>query len=175
VFAGRIEKIKGLHILMESLAYVDVPVHLAIIGATWDADYAKHIEDQSEIINEKGFHKVMFLGNLDQHDLVPWYQRAAVVVCPFLYETYSNVIRESLACGTPVISTGSHLVENGSDGIVLASKDPKDIARRLNKLLKERGERLRLGREGRRIIEQHFSWESIVKSLSKVYETMLAN
>jgi glycosyltransferase involved in cell wall biosynthesis len=80
-----------------------------------------------------------------------------------------------LACGTPVISTGSHLVENGSDGILLVSKDSKAVADSLNKLLNNRDMRTKLGEDGRRTIEQSFSWESISRNLVTVYEKMLLN
>jgi len=175
LFVGRIEKIKGLHILLEALPHVEVPVHLAIIGSRWNAEYANYLEQLANDINQKGFHKVMFLGSINQRDLARWYQQAAVVVSPFLYEPYSNVIRESLACGTPVISTGSHLVENGSDGILLVSKDSKAVADSLNKLLNNRDMRTKLGKDGRRTIEQSFSWESISRNLVTVYEKMLLN
>jgi len=127
----------------------------------------------SHAINENGVHKVKLLGPMDQSDLVPWYQKAAVLVCPFLYETFSTVTLEALACGTPVVSTGTHLLKNGSDGILVTPKNPRKLATAIKKLLENRKMREKLGREGRKLIEQHFSWESVVKKLAKVYKDML--
>jgi glycosyltransferase involved in cell wall biosynthesis len=174
LFVGRIDRIKGLHILIEALAHVEVPVQLAIIGPKWNAEYVKEIEETSVKINRIGFHKVMFLGNKDQKDLVPWYQKASILACPYLYETYSNVIRESLACGTPVISTGAHLVKDCSDGILLSDRDPKNLAKGINTLLKDKQMRERFGSDGRKTIERHFSWKSIVEDLAQIYENMLS-
>jgi glycosyltransferase involved in cell wall biosynthesis len=114
----------------------------------------------------------MFLGELNQKELVPWYQKASLLACPYLYETYSNVIRESLACGTPVVSTGTHLYEQGSDGVVLAPKDPKRLAEAVESLIKDKEMRKKCGEEGRRVVERFFSWESILKDLSEIYESM---
>jgi glycosyltransferase involved in cell wall biosynthesis len=173
LFVGRIDKIKGLHILLESLSYLKTPVQLAVVGPRWDEKYTKQIEEMAHIINEKSVHKVMFLGELNQKELVPWYQKASLLVCPYLYETYSNVIRESLACGTPVVSTGTHLYEQGSDGVVLAPKDPKKLAEIVESLMKDKEMRKKCGEEGRIIVKRFFSWESIVNDLSEIYESML--
>jgi glycosyltransferase involved in cell wall biosynthesis len=172
LFVGRIDRIKGLHILLKALSYLKTPVRLAVVGPRWDEKYAKQIEEMSHAINESGTHKVMFLGELNQKELVPWYQKASLLACPYLYETYSNVIRESLACGTPVVSTGTHLYEQGSDGVVLAPKDPKRLAEAVESLIKDKEMRKKCGEEGRRVVERFFSWESILKDLSEIYESM---
>jgi glycosyltransferase involved in cell wall biosynthesis len=173
LFVGRIYKIKGLHILLEALSYLKIPTTLAVVGPKWDREYSKEIEKMAEAINEKGIHQVMFLGAMNQDDLVSWYQKASILVCPYLYETHSNVVREALACGTPVVSTGTHLFENCHDGISVVPKNPPDLARAIGKLLDNREMRESYGKEGRKIIEQNFSWGYIVKDLTNIYEKML--
>ena len=173
LFVGRIYRIKGLHVLLQALPYIKTPVKLNIIGPPWDPEYVKEIEEVAQKINATGFHKVSLLGEMTQSELVSWYQRASVLVCPYVYETCSNVIRESLACGTPVVSTGSHLIEGGSDGILLARLDPKDLAKAISKLLSENEVRKRFGEEGRGVIEQYFSWESVIKDLVKLYNNLI--
>lgn len=173
LFVGRIDRIKGLHILLKALPYIEIPVKLIIIGPLWDPEYVKEIEEMSNAINKTGFHTVTLLGEMESNDLAPWYQKAAVLVCPYLYETYSNVIRESLACGTPVVSTGSHIFEDRSDGILLSSQNPIDLANTISKLLNEQELRAKLGKEARKMIEQCFSWDSVIKDLIEIYEDML--
>lgn len=175
LFAGRIARIKGLHILMKALSYVEIPLQLAIIGRAWDEEYFKEIEGMARDINAKGIHNVMLLGEMDQTQLVLWYQKASVLVCPYIYETYSNVIRESLACGTPVVSTGNHLLEGSPDGIAIVPKDAEKLADAISELLKNDEIRRKAGREGRRTIEQHFSWQTILKDLIGVYEDMISS
>ncbi len=173
LFVGRIDRIKGLHVLLKALTYVKFSVKLVIIGPQWDPEYFKEIVDLSSAINATGFHNVTLLGELNSSDLVPWYQKASVLVCPFVYETCSNVVRESLACGTPVVSTGSHLLENHSDGILLAHWDPEDLANAINKLLGEPAFRERFGKDGREIIERYFSWKKSIDDLVKIYDDIL--
>lgn len=173
LFVGRIDRVKGLHILLDALSYIEIPLQLAIVGPAWDAKYVEQIEAMASAINENGLHKIMLLGNKDQNELVPWYQKASVLVCPYLYETFSNVVRESLACGTPVVSTGRHLTEDSSDGILLASKDPKSLANSITKLITDKKLKERLGQKGRKVAEQRLSWEGITTALVKIYKDML--
>ena len=173
LFVGRIDRIKGLHTLLQALPYVKIPVKLTIIGPPWDPDYAREIGKMSQEINSASFHTVTIIGELNSADLVTWYQRASILVCPYIYETFSNVVREALACGTPVVSTGSHSIENCSDGVTLARQNPQDLANVINNLLEKPQVCERLGKQGRSIIEQYFSWDSVVKDLIKLYEDTL--
>lgn len=170
LFVGRLYKVKGLHILLQALRYVETPVKLVVIGPLWDSEYVREIRELTDSINRIGFHRITLLGELDLSVIIPWYQRAAIVVCPFVYELCSNVVREALACGAPVISTGTHIVENCSDGILTAAKDPKALADAINFLLKERSVRRRMGDEGRNVIERHYSWKSIIEELLRLYQ-----
>ena len=173
LFVGRMDRIKGLHSLLKALTYIEIPVKLIVIGPPWDPDYVKEIEVLANSTNAAGFLQIFLLGGTGSIDLARWYQRASVLVCPYIYETHSNVVREALACGTPVVSTGSHLLEDRSDGILLSRQDPKTLAKDISKLLENHDLRERFGKEGRRVIEQLFSWESVVKDLVKTYEDML--
>lgn len=173
LFVGRIDRIKGVHTLMEALPLIGLPVQLAIIGSKWDQEYVKELETMSEAITKKGIHKIMFLGAMDQKEIIPWYQKASILVCPYVYETHSNVVREALACGTPVVSTGSHLSEECADGILLTPRNPEKLAEAIEKLLRNKKMREEYGKTGRTYVEKNLSWDSIIKALIRLYLEML--
>lgn len=175
LFVGRIYAFKGLHVLIKALSCLRIPTQLVVIGPEWDAEYVKKIKEMSNAVNEKSFHKVKFLGAMDATDLVPWYQQAAVVVCPYIVEASSLVTLEALACGTPVIGTGNDVLRNGVNGIVVPPRDSKKLADALKKLLEDSKLREKCGEEGRRIVEQYFSWERAANKLSRIYEAILRN
>jgi glycosyltransferase involved in cell wall biosynthesis len=170
---GRIDRIKGLHLLIRALSYLKTPVRLVIIGPRWDSEYFDEIEQMCRVIIRKGFHKIEMYGQMNQDDLVPWYQQATLLVCPYLYETHSNVVREALACGTPVISAGTHFLQNGSDGILVVPKDPIKIADAIEKLLEDAKLRNDYSRLGRKLMEEYFSWECVIQKLNNIYSMML--
>jgi glycosyltransferase involved in cell wall biosynthesis len=173
LFVGRIDEIKGLHFLIEALYHVKNPIELAIIGPIWDIDYFKKIEELIKKVNKTGFHSVKLLGGMVQDELLAWYQKASFLVCPFVYETGSNVVRESLSCGTPVISSGCHLTDNGPDGILLSRNEPQELAEAIDNLLSNPDLRNRFGLEGRLVMEQVFSWNRITNNLIQLYTDML--
>ena len=177
LFVGRIERIKGLHILLRALSYLKIQTQLAIIGSWWDMKYAEEIKQMYHKINEKRIHKVKYLGAMTQSSLVPWYQKATIFVRPDIVGLSSgSTSREALACGTPVIATGGgeDLIKDGVNGILVPHNDPKRLADALKKLLEDKELREKYGREARRTIEQYFSWKSVITRFVKVYEDMLS-
>lgn len=169
LFVGRIDRIKGLHLLLEALQYVRTPIQLVIIGPKWNEKYYREIEQMSEEINGNGFHRVNLLGSLPHKDLINWYQKAATLVTPYLYETFSYVTLEALACETPVVSTGTHFLKDYPDGLIVTSANPKSIARAVEKLLLNHELREKYGLYGRKLVENFFSWESVIEKLKKIY------
>lgn len=174
LFVGRIDKNKGLHILLKSLSYLSFKTQVAIIGPRMDTRYFEEIEKMCHKINEEGFHTVTYLGSMRQNDLVPWYQKATVLVRPdLLAVSGGNTAMEALACGTPVIGTGNYVVKHDSNGIIVPSNNPEKLAEALHKLLADKKLRERYEKEGRIIMEQCFGWERLTLALINVYERML--
>jgi UDP-glucose:(heptosyl)LPS alpha-1,3-glucosyltransferase len=63
------------------------------------------------------------------------YREADLFVFPSLYDPFANVVLESLACGTPVITTSTNgsaeIIEEGRNGYVISGESgpaPEDIA-----------------------------------------------
>ncbi len=173
LFVGRLDRVKGLHILLEALQYLKIPVKLVIIGPSFDPSYSREIEAKSQEVNRRGIHNVIFMGEMVSTDIVSWYQNATILVCPYVYETYSNVVLEALACGTPVLSTGTHLIEDRNDGILLTKKDPLELANAIDNALTDQELLTEFGKAGRRVIEEFFSWDAIINDFTKLYESML--
>jgi glycosyltransferase involved in cell wall biosynthesis len=169
---GRIDRVKGLHVLLESLSYLDFNTQVVIIGPVIDSKYFEQIEKKSSEINKQGFHKVNYLGEMGQKGLIPWYQKATVLARPDLIGASGAGVStlEALACGTPVIGVKNHVVRDGVNGFIVPANDPRKFAEALRKLLVDQTLRQRYSRAGRRIIEETFSLESAVTTLIKVYK-----
>lgn len=176
LFVGRITRSKGLHILLKTLAQVTSPTRLAIIGPTDDMKYAETCIDMIKQLNERGIHSAKYLGVMDEKSLIPWYQKAAILVRPDL-DRFSGGLTslEALSCGTPIIGTGNHVVRNGVNGLTVSPNNTKELADALNELLQNRELREEYGMKGRKMIEECFSWQKIVQHLAKIYEAVLSN
>jgi len=176
LFVGRIDRIKGLHVLMESLHLLKFKTEVAIIGPVSDSGYFEQISKMLLEINEEGVHTVKYLGSVDQYDLVSWYQKATVLVRPDLVGISGAGIStmEALACGTPVIGVQNHVVRDRIDGRIIPRNNPAMLAESLRELITEKGLARKYGKEGRRIIEDDFNLKAALNRLVKVYEGLLS-
>ncbi|MFH1597269.1 MAG: glycosyltransferase family 4 protein [Pseudomonadota bacterium] len=119
--------------------------------------------------------RVKFWG--PQGEVASFYQAATVLALPTLYDPCSNVVLESLACGTPVVTTAangaSEFLTPGLSGEILTQPDDvAGLAQALAAYL-ERGpdpERRRAAQEA----VAHLSWETTVAQTIAVLEETAA-
>jgi polysaccharide biosynthesis protein PslH len=104
--------------------------------------------------------------------------QAAVSVIPMRIGGGSRLkLLEALAAGLPVVSTalGAMGLPGLVDGLQLRiTDDPQAFAAAVVTLLARPELAERLGRCGRRFVEQHFDWQAIAPSLLGVYEQLAA-
>jgi glycosyltransferase involved in cell wall biosynthesis len=75
-----------------------------------------------------------------------------------------------------VITTACHFPElAAAEGAIVVTPDADDITRGLLNLLERSPrERLRLGQNGRRLVEQHYTWDQQAQRLASVYHWLIA-
>ena len=78
------------------------------------------------LIDRKGLQdQVVFTGRVSEVGLAAWYRGAIATVFPSLYEGFGLPVAESMACGTPVITSQiSSMPEVGGDAAMYV--DPRD-------------------------------------------------
>lgn len=120
--------------------------------------------------------RIHFVSNISDEELGLLYVGATATIFPSLYEGFGLPVLESMACGTPVISSNtSSLPEVGGDVPVYI--DPLD-----NRSIKEAimffdgngFDRKELVKKGIARAEQ-FSWEECVKQTVSVYQKCLSD
>ena len=178
LFVGRLQKLKGVHVLLQALSGLKVPTQIAIVGPfdQSDLNYTNEIKKMVSSINEKGLHKVQLMGPLGEADLVNWYQKSVVLVRPDLNGISGGLTTlEAFACGTPVLGTGNHIVKDGVNGLIVPPNNPEELEKALTKLLEDEELSRRYGLEGRKFVEDNYSWKKIAGELIKMYEAFLRN
>ena len=178
LFVGRITAVKGLHILFKALRYLRIPVRLAVVGpAAWDRDYYLDMLDLMKMENQKAKHEIMYLGALDQVEIVKWYRKASIFILPSFREGFPITVLEALSCETPVIATPvggvPEVVENHKNGILVPQNDPIKLAKAIEFLLENRNIRTGFGLRGRKIVVKEFSFKVVVPKLCTIYERIL--
>ena len=92
-------------------------------------------------------------------------------------EGFSNSILEYMAAGRAVVATNvggaSEAVVEGETGHLVKSGDHQAMAERIIELLRDPARRVRMGLNGRRVVEERFSCESRLLNTSALYQRML--
>lgn len=177
LFVGRITYEKGLHVLLKSLGSLKTKTHVVIIGPPdWDTGYFQEIQSEINNENRRGFHKITYLGTQEQDSVVKWCQKASVLVLPSFKEASSLAILEALSCGTPIVATNidgiREVVNEGKDGILVPMNNSLQLASAIQYLLDNDTVRTNFGREARLSVEEHFSFDSAIRNLCRIYREL---
>jgi glycosyltransferase involved in cell wall biosynthesis len=150
----------------------NMPHHLVLAGppdSAWNA--AKQFVSEKKLTD-----RVHFLGHVHlTEDLVDLYNAADLFVFPSFYEGWTSPPLESMACGTPVITSNcSSLPETVGEAAILV--DPNDIdslANKMENVLSDKILQRDLITKGFAHVSKH-TWEKSAEKLVQVFEKVLA-
>jgi glycosyltransferase involved in cell wall biosynthesis len=100
IFLSRIEEKKGLELLFEALALVDIPWQLTI-GGTGKEDYVQSLKDKAETL--KFSERMNWLGQVNNEEKFNLMAEHDLAVLTSYNENFANIVVESLSIGTPVL------------------------------------------------------------------------
>ncbi len=136
VFAARLEKNKGITLLLQAISNVKIQipnVKLLIIGS---GPLKEKLQDYVERNNLE--HNVFFSGWLETlNDVARAYNSAKIFINPSLNEGGPRVVLEAMACGLPVITTKVGLmldiINDGENGL-FSDWEPAELADKIIRL-----------------------------------------
>lgn len=151
LFVGRLEKIKGLHTLIESWKQV-ADVDLLVAGS---GTYESELRQQAA-----GNPRIKFLGSLSQKELgALYYHSIACIVPSITFETFGIIIIEAFARKTPVIvrDLGAlpEVVQDSGGGFIY--KTEAELFHAMHRLRSSPAMRQSLGEKGYRSFIRNWS------------------
>jgi glycosyltransferase involved in cell wall biosynthesis len=120
--------------------------------------------------------QVCFTGYVPDNDLTYWYNLAAVLVFPSVYEGFGLPVLEAMACGVPVVAANTSSVPEvlGQAGLLFEPSDITALVDHLIGVLQDRDKMDRLIAAGREQARQ-FRWERSGQQMQEVYQRALQN
>lgn len=113
------------------------------------------------------------VGFVSPTELRPYYERAAIVVCPSRREGYGVVAREAMAHGRPVVAFAvgglADAVDDGVTGLLVPAQDTTALRAAIERLLGDAELRGRLGDAARSSARARFSWPAVTKATIRAY------
>lgn len=168
---GRIHPKKGIDRLLRAWAQLERERdgwELRIVGPSEGG----HAEVLQQLAAELALTNVRFEGPLHGEAKAAAYSKASVFVLPTLHENFGMVVAESLAQGTPVISTvgapWQGLVRERCGWWVEQGPDPLTAALREAMALSDEA-RAEMGARGRAWMRRDFSWNVIAQKMDRLY------
>ena len=128
------------------------------------------------MVNDLGLRdRVLFTGfQMDVSEIIGAFD---VAVLPSFFEGMGRVILEAMAMAKPVVASRvggiPDLLEDGRNGFLVQPGSVGDLAAAIKKLLQDKALAEKMGREGRKMIDDKFSADIMVRSIEKVYRELL--
>ncbi len=120
--------------------------------------------------------KALFLKNLSENELIKWYNKARVIICPSKHEAFGKVIAEAQACGTPAVVTKvgglPEVVEDRKAGFLVDYGEWKFMKEKIEFFLDNPSIAKRMGLNGKKFVKNNFDEKLIVKKLGKLYNEL---
>ncbi len=171
LFVGRIDPLKGIDRLLKAMPLLrnNKGLRLVIIGG--DENSRGEVNKLQRMASELGIQdSVTFQGLVRQEQLPRFYSAADACVVPSYYESFGLVALESLACGTPVVTSDvgemKSVIRQGETGYVVARNTPVELAEKIDLLLL----RAPTTEESSLSIREsvgRFSWSNIAGAITK--------
>lgn len=178
LFAGRIQRLKGPHVLAKAAAILrqerpDIPLRLTFLGAQSGGD--KY--DLPALIDESGLADIAEVHPpVEAKELASWYRSADVVTVPSASESFGLVALEAQACGTAVIASNvgglPRAVSDGRTGLLVSGRNPTLWAEAIASLYDFPQTRRDMGRAGS-VYAEAFGWENTAAQTMSSYDLAL--
>lgn len=193
VFVGRITRQKGLPYLLRAAELLPPEVQLVLCAGTPDTpQIMAEVEGLVQSLQQKRTGVVWIDRNLDRADLRVLLTAATTFVCPSVYEPLGIVNLEAMACGAPVVGTGTggipEVVVDGVTGTIVPiaqaqdgtgtplhpDRFVRDLAEALTAMTSDPARAAAMGAAGRARAAQDFSWAAIAAQTEALYRRVIS-
>jgi glycosyltransferase involved in cell wall biosynthesis len=168
--------------LPDDLAEPEEPPHVLYVGRLSEEKGVRELAEatrglQRRIVGDGPLRELFpdAVGFVPPRELGPYYERAAVVVCPSRREGFGVVAREAMAYGRPVVATlvGGlrDAVDDEVTGLFVPPRDASALRAAIERLLGDEDLRRQLGSAAREKAREHWSWEVATGALLDGYRT----
>ena len=172
VYVGGINEIRGVFEIMDSLDYIN-DIKLKIAGPFLNK-YSKN-----KFYNHKNFSKVEYLGLLNRKQIVKLLNTSKVGILighpvKNALESLPIKLYEYMASGLPVVISNYpkwiKFIDKYKCGFYVDNFNIKDVADKINLLIKDINLSSKLGMNGRKVFKTKMNWENEYINLKTIYK-----
>lgn len=173
LFVARMLKDKGVLELVEAtkmLKAENIPLKIIFVGAP-DPHNPSSLKEE-EIKSWENMGLMTWLGH--QTKIAEFWQKTHIAVLPSYREGLPKSLLEAASCGRPIIATDvpgcREICIDNLNGILVPAKDAFALKEALKKLTFDASLRQKMGKESRKLVEDHFSVEAVIAQTLDLYK-----
>ena len=175
LFLGRLHSKKGLDVLARSFARISrkhKDCTLLVAGPDEDGSQKRM---ESLLLTEHALDRTVFTGMLTGRDKLAALKCADLFVLSSYSEGFSIAVLEALAGGLPVVISRQcnfPEVSEHAAGFVVEPREPA-VTQAISTLLWDAGLRVAMGRNGRRLVREKYTWAAIAVAMADRYRRLI--
>jgi starch synthase len=190
LFVGRITRQKGIIHLVNAIPAIDPSIQVVLCaGAPDTPEIAKEMAARVDEVSANRPGVIWIQEMLPKDQVIQYYSNATVFCCPSVYEPFGIINLEAMACETAVVASAiggiPEVVVPDETGILVPLElkpgtfDPVDsatfsreLAEGINRVALAPALRENFERNGRRRVEDHFSWTAVAHRTLDLYRSL---
>jgi glycogen synthase len=191
LFVGRVTRQKGIIHLVNAIPSIDPALQVVLCaGAPDTKEIGQEMAERVAEVSRRRGGVLWIREMLPRDEVIQLYSHAAVFCCPSVYEPFGIINLEAMACRTPVVASAvggiPEVVVDGETGLLVelalreGTFEPVDpaafsraLAAAINRVGLDTALRRRFGENGRRRVEEHFSWAAIARRTLELYRSLV--
>ena len=191
LFVGRITRQKGVTHLVDAIRYLPADTQIVLCaGAPDTPEIATELREKVDAARNDHPRIIWIEKMVSRQETIQLYSHARVFCCPSVYEPFGIINLEAMACRAPVVASATggiievvvddktgYLVPFDQDPVTSFPRDPvkfaRDLAARINELLRDPEQCKRFGDAGRQRVEDIFSWTAIAHQTIDLYKRLI--
>ncbi len=191
LFVGRVTRQKGIIHLVNAIPEIDPSIQVVLLaGAPDTPEIGREMTERVAEVSAGRPGIIWIQEMLPRKQVIQYYTHATVFCCPSVYEPFGIINLEAMACETAVVASAvggiPEVVVPDETGLLVdlelvpGTFDPVDpalfsreLAEGINAVALDPTLREKFEQNGRRRVEDHFSWSAVAERTLDLYRSLV--
>jgi glycosyltransferase involved in cell wall biosynthesis len=144
-------------------------VRLLLAGS--ERSFPEYFKSLRELATSLGLENdVIFTGKVEDDEVRDFYCACDAFLFPNENQTWGLAVLEAMACGALVlVSQGAAVHEvltDNQNAVLFPARDPKTLAQKVDRLIRQPEERIRIAQAGMFLVRTQYNWEEFARQVS---------
>lgn len=177
---GRVREQKGVHLFVKScIELLDrYPDYTAVIVGSISSSNESFVKELQAEIDKAGLtERIVFAGEQNFSDIPKIFSALSLVVALSDNEGFGLTILEAMSSGAAVLASEAgawpEVVRQGEDGYVVPIKNLPEVIDKMDRLLSDQEQLIKMGINGRERVLEHYSVQREAKQLVDFFRSLM--